>query len=75
MRAALATTEEDGEEPASIVTTLYDLMETLQDEAGCEDDLVVASVMGLLQTGRLALLRQVRHLQPFRATLEGLSYS
>jgi hypothetical protein len=75
MHAALATTEEDGEESAPIVTTLYDLMETLQDEAGCEDDLVVASVVDLLQTGRIALLRQVRHLRPFRPTLEGICYS
>jgi hypothetical protein len=75
MHAALATTEEEGEESALIMTTLYDLMETLQDEAGCEDDLVIASVVELLQTGRIALLRQARHLQPFRPTLEGLSYS
>jgi hypothetical protein len=75
MHAALVTTAEDGEESAPIMTTLYDLMETLQDEAGCEDDLVVASVVELLQTGRIALLRQVRQPRPFRPTLEAISYS
>jgi hypothetical protein len=75
MHAALETREEPGEEPAFIRTTLYDLIETLQDEAGSEDDLVVASVMELLQTGRITLLRQVQHLRPFRPTLGAMSYS
>jgi hypothetical protein len=75
MHAALETREEPGEEPAFIRTTLYDLIEILQDEAGSEDDLVVASVMELLQTGRITLLRQFQHLRPFRPTLEAMSYS
>ena len=75
MHAALETREESGEDPAIIRTTLYDLIETLQDEAGSADDLVVASVMELLQTGRITLLRPVQPLQPFRPTLEAMSYS
>jgi hypothetical protein len=75
MHAALETREEPGEEPAFIRTTLYDLIETLQDEAGFEDDLVVASVMELLQMGRLTLRRQVQPMRPFRPTVDRVSYS
>jgi hypothetical protein len=75
MNATLETRKEQEEEPPLITTTLYDLIEALQDEAGCEDDLIVASVMEIFRTGRIAFLRQVRPLWPFRPTLAGMSYS
>lgn len=59
-----------------VTTTLYDLMEAMQDAAGPEtDDLVVASVEELWRAGRIAFLRPARHLRPFRPTLRGVSYS
>jgi hypothetical protein len=75
MNATLETRQEHGEEPPLITTTLYDLIESLQDEVGSADDLVVACVMEIVRTGRIAFLRQVRPLRPFRPTLEGMSYS
>jgi hypothetical protein len=59
-----------------LTTTLYELIEAIQDEASpYADDLVVASVMELLQHSRIAFLRRGLYLQPFRPTLEGMSYS
>ena len=75
MNVTLETRQEHGEEPPLITTTLYDLIEALQDEVGSADDLVVACAMEILRTGRIAFLRRVLPLRPFRPTLEGMSYS
>ena len=75
MNVTLETRKEHGEEPPLITTSLYDLIETLQDEAGSADNLVVACAVEILRTGRIAFLRRVRPLRPFRPTLEGVSYS
>jgi hypothetical protein len=62
-------------EPTLVTTTLYDLIEAMQDDASPEaDDFVVTAVMELLRTGRVVFLRR-QYLQPFRPTLEGVSYS
>jgi hypothetical protein len=47
--------------PARITTTLYELMATLQDAAGPDNDsLVVATMVRLLRSGRLTFPDQAR---------------
>jgi hypothetical protein len=76
MDALLETEERRGNEFTLVTTTLYDLIEAMQDKTGLDaDDLVVASVAELFRTGRLTFLRRARHLRPFRPTLDGVSYS
>ena len=76
MNAMLQNRERRGEEFTLVTTTLYDLIEAMQDKAGPHaDDLIVASVAELFRTGRLAFLRRPWHLRPFRPTLDGVSYS
>jgi hypothetical protein len=44
--------------PACLITTLYDLITVIQDAVSLEDDaLVVDTVVHLLRSGRLTLLR------------------
>jgi hypothetical protein len=75
MNTVLETKKRPESEPALVMTTLYDLIEAMQDEASPEaDDFVVTAVMELLRTGRIAFLRR-QYLQPFRPTLDGVSYS
>ena len=46
---------------AALTTSLYDLIEALQNEVGPEDDdLVIATVVSLLRSQRLRLLRYTR---------------
>jgi hypothetical protein len=74
MNTMLETEKRPESDPTQVTTTLYDLIEAMQDEASSEaDNFVVTAVMELLHTGRIAFLRQ--YLQPFRPTLEGVSYS
>jgi hypothetical protein len=76
MDVMLETKERRGDEFTHVTTTLYDLIAAMQDRTGPDgDDLIVASVVELFRTGRLACLRRARHLRPFRPTLDGLSYS
>jgi hypothetical protein len=76
MNAMLETKERHDDKFTLVTTTLYDLIEAMQDKTGPDaDDLIVASVTGLFRTGRLAFLRRARHLRPFRPTLDGVSYS
>jgi hypothetical protein len=76
MNAMLETKERRSDEFTLVTTTLYDLIEAMQDETGPDaDDLIVASVVELFRTGRLAFLRRTRQLRPFRPTLDGASYS
>ena len=49
--------------PATIETTLYDLMEAMQDEAASdEEEIVVTSVLHLLRSGRIAFLGDRKYL-------------
>jgi hypothetical protein len=44
--------------PSRLTTTLYDLMTTIQEVAGPDDEaLVIATIMHLLRSGRLTWLR------------------
>jgi hypothetical protein len=75
MHTMLETKKRPESEPTPVTTTLYDLIEAMQDEASSEaDDFVVTAVMELLRTGRIAFLQR-QYLQPFRPTLEGVSHS
>ena len=76
MKAMLETKARRDDKFTLVTTTLYDLIEAMQDKAGPDaNDLIVASVTELFRTGRLAFLRRARCLRPFRPTLEGVSYS
>jgi hypothetical protein len=73
---AMLESERKPEDDPALVTTLYDLIEAMQDEASPEaDDVVITAVLELLRTGRVAFLRQLPDQQPFRPTLAGMSYS
>jgi hypothetical protein len=54
--------------PATIETTLYDLMEAMQEEADPdEEEIVVTSVLHLLRSGRIAFLGDRKYLSaPFQ---------
>jgi hypothetical protein len=48
---------------SAIRTTLYDLIGTMQDEAGpADDELVVAGLIHLLRSGRIRFLRSTEAL-------------
>jgi hypothetical protein len=62
--ATVATGMQRAVTPSRLTTTLYDLMAALQDVVGLEDDaLVVATMVHLLQSGRLTRLRTDRALR------------
>ena len=57
-RATVATGMQRGATPSRCTTTLYDLMTAIQDVVSPEDDaLAVATMVHLLQSGRLTWLR------------------
>ena len=57
MNAILDPTSNFDASPGTITTTLYDLMDAMQDDvAPAEEELVVASVMHLLRSGRITFL-------------------
>jgi hypothetical protein len=75
MNTIFETQKRPESESTPVTTTLYDLIEAMQEEASSEaDDFVVTAVTELLRTGRIAFLRR-QILPPFRPTLEGVSYS
>jgi hypothetical protein len=76
MHAMLESKRRRGSAPPPVTTTLYDLMEAMQDEDSTDaDDLVVTAVLELLRAKRLAFLRREQSPRPFRPTLDPVSYS
>jgi hypothetical protein len=64
------------ETPVAIITTLYDLIEAMQDEVEPDDDgLIVASIIHLLQSGRITFLGAVADSEELQPALAGVSYS
>ncbi len=48
-------------QPKSVPTTLYDLIASMQDEIGFEDDaMIVDTVAGLIRAGRLRFYHEIR---------------
>ena len=57
MHAILDPASQDDTSSGTITTTLYDLMDAMQDDiTPSEEDLVVASVVHLLRSGRITFL-------------------
>jgi hypothetical protein len=61
---------------SAIRTTLYDVIGAIQDEAGpADDELVVASVIHLLRSGRITFLRPAEALAGLELEATGRLYS
>ena len=72
MSTAVAPFEMFTSVPATGTTTLYDVISALQDIAGPEgDDLVVATMMSLIHSGRLTWRDKAQWRQGGRMTLFG----
>lgn len=64
MYTSYATTTTTTPAPQTLQTSLYDLIATLHDEVGEEnDELIVATVMHLLQSGRIKFVRETSAMQ------------
>ena len=62
MRVVTQDATHQEREPAMIRTTLYDLIDAIRTELSAdEDELVVATVLHLIKSGRLRFLRQQEH--------------